>query len=453
MKRQAVILIHGIGEQRPIETLRGFVEAIIRQMRKKKLDPKEQIYFWEQPEPASGNYETRKMTIFERNANSYLDCYELYWAHHIRETKWEQIKDWFFGIMWRRDVPERLLCVWRLAWGLLGLLLILFLTPLFVLVITGLNCCSLLIASGIGVGIIFLLAVIKVPYYLLDYLGDAGRYLDPVPGNIAGRQAVREEGMKLLKNLHESGKYERIVVVGHSLGSVIGYDLVRLLWNEYCKTFDEQKFKYGWIHQTLHTDDIKCSEEAGKRLDGTEGSLTAFQNAQETSYGYLKAIGNKWLVTDLVTIGSPLAHAGYLFAQKNGLFRKLKMQREYPKCPPFIQKIVRTNIRPSGKIYVDNFSEPITASLFNHSSPFAVTKWTNIYYESDFIGGPLADKFGKGIRDIKEQATKWFCHTTYWDVKHGRNILPLLCEIFSGGMKSKHDEETVGNDAKESKSV
>lgn len=68
-------------------------------------------------------------------------------------------------------------------------------------------------------------------YFLLSYLGDAARYLSPSPRNISLRQQVRANGIKLLRHLHASGRYDRIVVVGHSLGSVIGYDILKHYWH------------------------------------------------------------------------------------------------------------------------------------------------------------------------------------------------------------------------------
>ena len=60
-----------------------------------------------------------------------------------------------------------------------------------------------------------------VQFVLVNYLGDAARYLSPLPGNIKLRQTIRKECIELLQTLHESRRYDRIIVVGHSLGSVI----------------------------------------------------------------------------------------------------------------------------------------------------------------------------------------------------------------------------------------
>jgi hypothetical protein len=428
IKRQAVIIIHGIGEQRPIESLRNFVEAISNQLKKNKKVQEEKTIFWDKPDPSSGNYETRKIIMNGGRDCPITEFYEFYWAHHMRETKWLHIKNWLFSVVFRRhkNVSKRLQPIWFFMW----ILLVTLLSAIVIyLIMSGINAFSTMIKAFSG-GIIGTGIIATISYYLFNFLGDAGRYLDPTPENIAERQAIREEGVKLLKNLHESGKYDRIVVIGHSLGSVIGYDLIRLLWNEYYKSFDNEKFHLliqGANKQILR--DITCSEDAGKQLDRTNKTLKAFQDAQTKSYEYLKAIGNKWLITDFLTIGSPLAHAGHLFAHKKELFEKLKEQREYPTCPPIIHDSNKTNILPANKINIDGLPHPLSIRLFNHSSPFAVTKWTNIYYDLDFIGGPLKDRYGIGIRDIRVKSKNLLCHTKYWDFKKKYNILNRLCDI------------------------
>src|SRR6185295_6997037 len=75
----------------------------------------------------------------------------------------------------------------------------------------------------------------------LRILGDVSRYLDVSPVNIERRHAILQGGIELVKALHEERSdlelrpegadplkkppyvYDRIVVVGHSLGSIIGY--------------------------------------------------------------------------------------------------------------------------------------------------------------------------------------------------------------------------------------
>src|SRR5262249_1376115 len=71
---------------------------------------------------------------------------------------------------------------------------------------------------------------------LLGWVGDAARYCGRSPDNPIERQQIRAEGIKLLDRLHtqldskKNLEYERIVLVGHSLGSVIAYDLLTNYW-------------------------------------------------------------------------------------------------------------------------------------------------------------------------------------------------------------------------------
>ena len=63
----------------------------------------------------------------------------------------------------------------------------------------------------------------------VPYAGRVVRYTRATPDNIAARKDIRERGLALLDELH--GKdYERIIVVGHSLGSILAYDLISYFW-------------------------------------------------------------------------------------------------------------------------------------------------------------------------------------------------------------------------------
>jgi hypothetical protein len=435
-KRQAVIVIHGIGEQHPIITLRDFVESIAAQLKKNKQARQEEVLFWDKPDPSSGNYETRKMTMRGGRDHPVTDFYEFYWAHHMRNTNWSHIKDWLQRVVFRlpKTVSKRLLPVFLFVWFLITVVVC---AAIFYILKHNVNDLSAKV-TAISSGVVATIVLGILSKLLFNYLGDAGRYLDPSPENISERQAIREDGMKLLKNLHESGRYQRIIIVSHSLGSVIAYDLIKFLWNEYYKSFDKEKF--AALYQSADKQklrEIESSEEASKNLGSLNESLENFQNAQGKSFEYLKAIGNKWLITDLVTIGSPLSHAGHLFVQKDGLFAKLKEQREYPTCPPHFQYLEKTNIINSKSFIVAGIDNPLVMKHFNHSSPFAVTKWTNIFYSSDFVGGPMKEVFGAGIKDIEIRNNNWFFvypkgHTEYWSIKNQKNVLNNLWLILKG---------------------
>lgn len=432
-KRQAVVLIHGIGEQYPITTLREFVESVAQILKIKRQARPDEVIFWEKPDPESGNFETRKMTMRQGRKHPTTDFYEFYWAHHMRDTNFSHISDWLSRVVFRlpHAISPRLLPVFIFFWLLIALLVTIFMVN-----VTRLgwdSTLSRITSVGSGIFITFLLGFLSK--FLFNYLGDAARYLDPSPKNIGERKNIRTEGINLLKKLHESGRYNRIILVGHSLGSVIAYDLVKFLWNEYNTSFDAGKFYETYSGSKKWVlNDVSRAEEASKNMAVGEAGIRDFRLAQDKSFDYLQSIGNKWLITDLVTIGSPLAHAGHLFVYKKGLFEKLKNQREYPTCPPHFQKPDTTNIIRSDFFTIPGVSHPFIIKHFNHSSPFAVTKWTNIYYSCDYIGGPLNPLFGAGIKDIEIKKSNYFPivpagHTQYWNWKNARHILNDLWKI------------------------
>jgi hypothetical protein len=64
---------------------------------------------------------------------------------------------------------------------------------------------------------------------------------------------------------------------------------------------------------------------------------------------------------------------------------------------------------------------------FHHAAMFGLTRWTNLYFPrvqllwGDAIGGPLADIFGRYIKDVAVSteasgAATFFTHNSYWKV-------------------------------------
>jgi hypothetical protein len=60
------------------------------------------------------------------------------------------------------------------------------------------------------------------------------RYFRASPANVAVRRTIRMEAVNTLHNLHRSGNYDRIIVVAHSLGTVIAYDMLRAYFSRIC---------------------------------------------------------------------------------------------------------------------------------------------------------------------------------------------------------------------------
>ena len=334
--KQAVLLIHGIGEQRPMDTLRGFVDTVWTTDEQVKHENAVPGVF-SKPDEISGSFELRRLTTTKNRKGVRTDFYEFYWAHLMSGTILSHVIAWSKRLLfrWPWQVPPRLRGAWLL---LIGLLLIIGFFALQAVIPENYQVFS--IPKWLS-GIIGILAAgVAVPI-INNIIGDAARYLDPAPSNIHRREEIRTKGVNLLNKLHESNKYDRIMVVGHSLGSVIGYDILTYAWSRYNKSIDNKN-----PHPKLDEfEDLVHSDERLAHAD--------FQSKQQGLQAEFNENGINWLVTDFLTLGSPLTHAEILLAKNKKDLTSKQKERELPTCPPELE---------SGKFsYPSKFQEQDTA--------------------------------------------------------------------------------------------
>ena len=400
--KQAVVVIHGIGEQVPMATLRNLVSSVLE----KKKNP-QYPKFHNKPDHMSAGYEQRLLRSLKEGRRPTTDFYEFYWAHHMRDSKLSQVYLWIarLALRWPWDISKALLPAYLALWIGLTAIIYLFATGLMGADYSNSFIEGLLKEKTLYYS--FLLAVFQAAYsyFMLGYVADAARYLMPSPDNIEQRNKIRHEGLELLKNLHSSNKYSRIIIVGHSLGSVIGYDLIRLLW-------EELRIPQG--AGPISNDELKHFEEAYGDIFSPENKDTIgtkVQHFQERQYALWRAmrtpgLDTPWLITDFITLGSPMAHGLMLMAKNKDDFKDRVEEFEFPICPP------HTN--PDGLYYVNdleilrgNKKIKVSRMIPHHGAPFACTRWANIYFKykywvfGDLIGGPLSNSFGEGIKDIQ----------------------------------------------------
>ncbi len=440
-RTQAVIVIHGIGEQKPMDTLRGFVDAVLP-------DPKSGEKYFSKPDPMSERFELRKL---QNRKQPRTHFFEYYWADKVQGTTIAHVRSWLASLLlrlpWR--VPKQLRLLWSITWLLILLI-------------------AALIASGVmenlpavwffAVGTVVMGAV---QFMVVHYVGDAARYLSPHPKNIAMRRSIRADGVSLLRKIHESGDYKRVVVVGHSLGSVIAYDIIKHLWQQY---YD------GYLNAHPNKQEaLTEAEKAGEELSEDKKS-DDFQAKQVRLWQELRGLGHPWLITDLITLGSPLSHASILLAKDEAELRERQQQRELPICPPSPEIEIRKGReerRYSFELwdpFVKKDGGKFNLRVLHHAAHFACTRWTNLYFPArlgifgDFIGGPLRRLFGFGIRDVPVKISKWgglanhlpFVHTSYWwagkkDEKEkkspGYSLRELIKSLDLDGKKTFADDE------------
>ena len=108
---QAVIVIHGMGEQRPMSTLRGFVDAVLP-------EHEDGIKFFSRPDSISDSYELR---ILQNRKQPRTHFFEYYWAYKVTGTKMGHILGWLKTLLvrWPWQVTGQLLPLWLTSWALI----------------------------------------------------------------------------------------------------------------------------------------------------------------------------------------------------------------------------------------------------------------------------------------------------------------------------------------------
>ena len=327
-KRCAVVLVHGIGNQSPMESLRGFVNAVwwLDPQVKRLGNPQ----LWVKPLEQNEDYETRRITSSAGTSGRRTDFYEFYWAHQTEGTRLSSVFWWLNRLYRRRPnripetvaLPHSAIGIAMLG-GVLGLALVAMLLLGSVMALDGGGwqnmafALLLLCAAALVIGLFWWLG----SRVLVKVVGDASRYLTPDPENIAARSRIRASGIKLLRQLQSDERYDRIVLVGHSLGTVVALDMLSILWAEQVKELNkdnaEAKTAIEVVERTA--EDLKASflrmekQEDSKSQNERDDRREAFRKAQ-CAYSATLAVAGiyAWKITDFVTLGSPLTHSSFL---------------------------------------------------------------------------------------------------------------------------------------------
>jgi hypothetical protein len=419
--KQAVLLIHGIGEQRPMDTLRSFVQSVwTTDTTLHKQHPNANAV-WSKPYQLSENFELRRLTTPENAAGIRTDFFELYWAHLMSGNKLIHVLAWLRTLLWRSPstVPRHLTLAY---WTLWILVLFGFFLAYEIAMVTSKD------GPHMPIWLSLLLSVFVLPvvYGVLENIvGDAARYLDATPQNIQRRHEIRAAGLATLKSLHEK-EYDRIIVVGHSLGTVIGYDILSYAWSIY-----NTKAPVGTSPSFAS---LEALERMAQDAISTEeaGAPVLFHHAQRRYQNELKANGNEWRVTDFISMGSPLAHSEILLARNAADLSTKFESRELSKSPPTLESTRRDHE------LLLRFTYPVDQPnrVPHHAAVFGPTRWTNLYFPNrllivgDLVGGSVHKLFGPGVKDIAVNTKLWnglLSHTFYWtqDSRSDTHILAL----------------------------
>lgn len=465
MKKQAVIVMHGMGEQIPMETLTGFVDAVwtsdeaLVDQRKQDPDtghgPRDRVRnaSWSKPDPRNRSYELRVIATETGSSGRRTDFYEYYWADLIVDTTWAQVRAWIFELMLRnpaRNVPRGVLPVWIILW----------------LLALGGTAVSLLTlkpardgvhgswggAIAVAAGTIMLGWLLG---FVVNYFGDVARYVKAKPRNVARRQEIRQNGVQLLLTLmgvradgtiEADREYDRIVVVAHSLGTIVAYDILTHAFARVNTIVDAATKPFPQDARAALEEMVRVAAAEPPKPGEAETWIARFQEAQVATRKELNQTGNPWIVSDFVTLGSPLTHAEFLMVRDRASLAEAKRQRILPTCPPTLEydgstKLPHFTYRSKTVTGLGKPRDPLAPRVPHHAALFAYTRWSNIYSPhsliawGDIISGPLADAMGmetaggtrSGIADLAVMPMRdaagrplpyedrpFFTHTKYW---------------------------------------
>jgi hypothetical protein len=283
--------------------------------------------------------------------------------------------------------------------------------------------------SAVIAAAIILIYVALYALFLQPFLGDAARYFRPSPGNVLVRRQIRKHAVDTLEALHKWGSYDRIIVVAHSLGTVVAYDMLRTYFSRVNNALPCPALLDPKLFSEINSPNPASPTETALNTElwRSSGRELIREIAAYTVNSSNESDRERptWLVTDFVTLGSPLTHAHYLMcdgkteAELIANFQRRVTQREFPTCPPELQ---------DGDGFLAFPPNPITVQLeFHHAALFGMTRWTNLYFPmnqlfwGDAIGGPLKDIFGRHIEDVAVSTVDsgtaaFFTHTSYWKV-------------------------------------
>lgn len=501
ISKQAVVVIHGIGEQVPLETLRSFVETVYQRdlqdgdQRPRNNDPDLGMVnqVWAVPDDKTGTAELRRITTPPNKDGVRTDFFEFYWADITEGTAIEEVYGWVRGLLLRSPfaVPMsvRVWLAWLALWVFAAVLVLFTLATLdptstltavlvdwakaplvaqrmwiglvlgiagvalgarpllgpkparakvafpFFLLVVGVLLMTLpsgvIDSDRVWSGVIAVGIAALMNYVVAPFAGDIVRYVRATPATVEKRQQVRERGLALLKALHDddphTGKpsYDRIVMVAHSLGTIIGYDLLQLYWEQEGPTHHKNPVRTRAAHAAFDSVDEFVRSSWVDPPHETPFPIEEFQRRQSVLSDEIIKAKFKFRITDFITLGAALTHADFLLADDDDALKRTFDERYFSSSPP------RPDWPSVSMIYRDypTGDGPGRGPFLHFAAPFAAVRWTNLYdlhwcpLLGDIVSGPLVPSFGPGIADTPVTIVRpdrppilerLFTHTLYW---------------------------------------
>jgi hypothetical protein len=264
--RTAFIIIHGVGEQTPFETVDYFAQNLVKYFEEQNL-PVRLEHLIAKRRLVTGYPWTESFVRLSSNnikQDEFIDIHEYYWAANTENKisvpeilQWaEQTLEGTIQFYNRKENQSKLdellkeknwnsFFKYRLRWLTIFLRLFNFIYPGLRLIV----CLLLLLLSPFLQGRFlqpaWQLSRKLVTPLLVNFVGDVAIYTTT---NVKSpyykiRQQILTESLTLLKAIlrDKQANYDQVILVGHSLGSCIAYDTLNLLCIEASLSKDKGK--------------------------------------------------------------------------------------------------------------------------------------------------------------------------------------------------------------------
>jgi hypothetical protein len=409
----AILVIHGIGNQMPLETIDQFGRGLMKVLKREFDDDIAlQHYIVPKDNGDQGFWMDNVLRITKKGSDFHIDIYEYYWAHYTEDkASWSELNSWLEGVVkgakafYQKNATIGYFYKDRSmffdsktgAFNVMNYRIFISAISKTFITFDALARFFLWILSMIP--LLGSIAGTLVKRYSQSYirkftnvLGDVVVYnvVDPKTKFYDVRKKIQEGAIKALSYILERTKdegessvnaksveekrlyYDSVIVAGHSLGSQVSYDAINLL------------------NLLINQGKIKHYDNNGKcTLNSRKG----------------KSISDQ--LTGFVTFGSPLDKIIFFLRENvpDGEYIRQQILSQYHGFK--IRNLNFMNNQNSNKAYIH-----IDGSLRRHLDGI---KWRNYFDNTDYVSGGL-DYFDDVVNiDCQFKASKFgFTHSDYW---------------------------------------
>jgi len=398
--RTAFIIIHGIGEQRPLETVDYFGRNWVKYFQGKNINVQLEHMLIQHKISDSAQVDSFiQLSSPDCEQDWIIDIHEYYWAYQTENkiTLPEAVR-WLESTLkgtikfYNRPNNKHLLASllqqkkeknifkYRLRRLIILLRLFNFIYPILRLVIWLILLLSSPFLFGNFLQSAWGLSKKIITPALVNYIGDLAIYTTDIRSPYYKiRQQILTESLTLLKSIiqHPQGNYDQVILVGHSLGSCIAYDTINQLSLEMSLPSAQNK------HLPIHK--ITGLITFGSPLD----KIAFFFREARKKDQYIRSTILEHLTSFRVR-SQDIYTTGYL--NKNPVQRQLEQLHWV--------NYYHHNDPISGRLdYYQNLDNVLMQYQADWGNPAHQGYWTNSYFYEDISRRFLYHSGGEGVRE------------------------------------------------------